>query len=173
MKELEEAETMQSNDENHENSHQENSTHQEHHHLPFKAIALVVKKTLDANRYATKKTIAQGLLDVALLTANASQLKYVLQVGQKHEFYTLMLTLIVVSIILQVIQGVLCAILGTVLDINKEHQQNNANRANNIIVALNVLLAAVNIVISVFESKDDIYLDTLTTTAPVTTTGNT
>ena len=38
-------------------------------------------KTLDANRYATKKTVSQGMLDVALLTANASQLKYVLQVS--------------------------------------------------------------------------------------------
>lgn len=58
---------------------------------------------MDANRYATKKTIAQGMLDIALLTANASQLKYILQVGQKHEFYTLMLIMISVSIIMQVI----------------------------------------------------------------------
>ena len=58
---------------------------------------------LDANRYATKKTIAQGMLDVALLTANASQLKYVLQVGEdNHPFYHLMLALIILSIILQV-----------------------------------------------------------------------
>lgn len=83
---------------------------------------------MDANRYATKKTIAQGMLDIALLTANASQLKYILQVsgsihfkclmitrfqficdfsfifqvGNKHEFYTLMLTLISISIIMQV-----------------------------------------------------------------------
>lgn len=57
---------------------------------------------MDANRYATKKTIAQGMLDIALLTANASQLKYILQVGEKHEFYALMLTLISISIILQV-----------------------------------------------------------------------
>ncbi len=57
---------------------------------------------MDANRYATKKTIAQGMLDIALLTANASQLKYILQVGHKHEFYTLMLTLISISIIMQV-----------------------------------------------------------------------
>lgn len=57
---------------------------------------------MDANRYATKKTIAQGMLDIALLTANASQLKYVLQVGAKHEFYRLMLTLITISISLQV-----------------------------------------------------------------------
>ncbi len=62
-------------------------------------------KTLDANRYATKKTIAQGMLDVALLTANASQLKYVLTVGpDKHPFYDLMLSLIIISIILQVSQ---------------------------------------------------------------------
>ena len=60
-------------------------------------------KSMDANRYATKKTIAQGMLDIALLSANSAQLKYVLQVGEKHEFYTLMLTLISISIILQVI----------------------------------------------------------------------
>ncbi len=43
------------------------------------------------------------MLDVALLTANASQLKYVLQVGEEnHPFYTLMLTLIIISIVLQV-----------------------------------------------------------------------
>uniref|UniRef100_A0A1B0D6D3 Uncharacterized protein n=1 Tax=Phlebotomus papatasi TaxID=29031 RepID=A0A1B0D6D3_PHLPP len=54
-------------------------------------------KSMDANRYATKKTIAQGMLDIALLTANASQLKYILQVGEKHEFYTLMLTLEIVK----------------------------------------------------------------------------
>jgi hypothetical protein len=61
-----------------------------------------LQKTLDANSYATKKTIAQGMLDIALLTANASQLKYVLQVGQQHEFYTLMVWLISISIVLQV-----------------------------------------------------------------------
>ncbi|XP_037786574.1 ninjurin-2-like isoform X6 [Penaeus monodon] len=58
-------------------------------------------KTLDPNRYATKKTVAQGMLDIALLTANASQLKYVLRIGEKHEFYSLMLGLIITSLILQ------------------------------------------------------------------------
>lgn len=59
-------------------------------------------KGLDANRYATKKTVAQGMLDIALLTSNASQLKYVLQVGPKHEFYMLLVVLISISIVLQV-----------------------------------------------------------------------
>ena len=35
---------------------------------------------LNVNYYATKKTISQGMLDIALLTANAAQLKYILQV---------------------------------------------------------------------------------------------
>jgi len=66
------------------------------------AGSLCLQKPLDANSYATKKTIAQGMLDIALLTANASQLKYVLQVGEQHEFYTLMVCLISISIVLQV-----------------------------------------------------------------------
>ena len=65
-------------------------------------LLLQPSKPLDANRYATKKTIAQGMLDIALLTANASQLKYILQVGPRHEFYSLMLGLIATSMILQV-----------------------------------------------------------------------
>ncbi|XP_037814970.1 ninjurin-1 isoform X3 [Lucilia sericata] len=64
-------------------------------------------KGMDANRYATKKTIAQGMLDIALLTANASQLKYILQVGEQHQFYKLMLILISLSIVLQICAGLL------------------------------------------------------------------
>merc|ERR1711934_1056378 len=71
------------------------------------------KRGLDVNRYATKKTIAQGMLDVALLTANASQLKYVLQLGEeRHEFYHLMLALIILSIILQALNGVVLLFIG-------------------------------------------------------------
>lgn len=57
---------------------------------------------LDLNNYATRKSFAQGMLDLALLTANASQLKYLLTVGEAHEFYHLLLTLVVLSISLQV-----------------------------------------------------------------------
>ncbi|XP_017041139.1 ninjurin-1 isoform X3 [Drosophila ficusphila] len=67
-------------------------------------------KAMNANRYATKKTIAQGMLDIALLTANASQLKYILQVGEQHQFYKLMLILISLSIVLQVTAGILLVI---------------------------------------------------------------
>ena len=55
------------------------------------------------DHYATRKTVAQGLLDVALLTTNATQLRFILSL-ENHEFYNLVLTLIIISILLQVNQ---------------------------------------------------------------------
>ena len=79
----------------------------------------LLQSKLNTNRYATKKTIAQGMLDIALLSSNAAQLKYILtvsgflqevtcwlvfvvQVGEEHQYYLPMLVLIVSSIVLQV-----------------------------------------------------------------------
>lgn len=59
------------------------------------------REPMNVGRYQTKKSIAQGMLDIALFTANISQLKYVLQVGNKHEFYTLLIVLLSVAIFLQ------------------------------------------------------------------------
>ncbi|XP_015836954.1 ninjurin-1 isoform X1 [Tribolium castaneum] len=112
-------------------------------------ISDYILKSLDANKYATKKTIAQGLLDVALLTANASQLKYVLQVGEKHEFYVLMLTLISISIVLQLIVAILFVIIGG-LNINKQRDHFAAYVLNDVILILIFLISVINIVISGF-----------------------
>ncbi|XP_055608574.1 ninjurin-2 isoform X2 [Uranotaenia lowii] len=108
-----------------------------------------VLKSMDANRYATKKTIAQGMLDIALLTANASQLKYILQVGEKHEFYTLMLVLISISIILQLIVGLLFVIIGS-LNINRKRDQTAAIILNDVILVLIFAISLINVIISGF-----------------------
>ncbi|XP_046673007.1 ninjurin-2-like isoform X3 [Homalodisca vitripennis] len=102
-------------------------------------------KLLDANRYATKKTIAQGMLDIALLTANASQLKYILQVGDRHEFYSLMLGLITTSIILQVVSASLETILSR-LNLNKPESQKVAVYMNHALVGCIMLTLVVNVV---------------------------
>ncbi|XP_021917167.1 ninjurin-2 isoform X5 [Zootermopsis nevadensis] len=109
-------------------------------------------KPLDANSYATKKTIAQGMLDIALLTANASQLKYVLQIGHQHEFYTLMLWLISVSIVLQVVSCTLALVLMT-LNINKPERQHVASVLNHVVVGF-VLVAMVADVIKMSFGLD-------------------
>ena len=45
------------------------------------------KKPFKYNQYATKKTFAQGLLDIGLLMANASQLKSLIDLGPDHQDY--------------------------------------------------------------------------------------
>ena len=40
----------------------------------------MIPQKLDVNFYNTKKSMAQGMMDIALLSANAAHLKYILQV---------------------------------------------------------------------------------------------
>ncbi|XP_076328205.1 uncharacterized protein LOC143234619 isoform X2 [Tachypleus tridentatus] len=56
---------------------------------------------IDVNIYATRKTLAQGMMDIALLTANASQLKLVLSQPDIHEYFHITVVLISASIVLQ------------------------------------------------------------------------
>ncbi|XP_026840330.1 ninjurin-2 isoform X8 [Drosophila persimilis] len=106
-------------------------------------------KAMDANRYATKKTIAQGMLDIALLTANASQLKYILQVGEQHQFYKLMLILISLSIVMQLLVGILFVAIGG-LNINRQKDQTAAVILNDIILVVIFVISVLNVIISGF-----------------------
>ncbi|XP_012260215.2 uncharacterized protein LOC105688447 isoform X3 [Athalia rosae] len=120
--------------------------------ISFKTVVNVIK-SLDVNRYATKKTIAQGMLDIALLTANASQLKYILQIGKQHEFYTLMLSLICVSIGLQIFSGLLSLSLNLMRDCKMD--DNSYARSVDWIgkarVTLSFVVFLVNLFIATFD----------------------
>ncbi|GIY21239.1 ninjurin-2 [Caerostris darwini] len=121
-------------------------------------------QNLDANVYATKKTIAQGLLDVALLTANASQLKYLLQAGKEHEFYYVMMTLISLSIILQVLTGCMMLLIANT-NLNEVKKQRRADNLNNAITIGIFLVAILNILIAALgiKNSDDLQAAVLST----------
>lgn len=68
---------------------------------------------LNMNHYANKKSAAESMLDVALLMANASQLKAVLEEGPDFTFYVPLITLISISLSLQIIVGVMLIFIGT------------------------------------------------------------
>lgn len=67
---------------------------------------------LNMNHYANKKSAAESMLDVALLMANASQLKAVMEQGPNFSLYTPTITLISISLCLQVTVGVLLIFIG-------------------------------------------------------------
>lgn len=56
----------------------------------------------DVNTYQQKKNLAQGMMDLALLSANANQLRYVLESSDTHPYYYSSLVFITLSIIFQV-----------------------------------------------------------------------
>lgn len=60
------------------------------------------EKVPDVNVYQHKKTLAQGMMDLALFSANANQLRYVLESASDHPYFYPGIFMISVSLILQV-----------------------------------------------------------------------
>lgn len=111
-------------------------------------------RCMDMNLYATKKSIAQGMMDIALLTANASQLKHLLHEGpEANRFYGLTVACVALSIALQVMVGILLIFNGR-YNINKTHQQRRAELFNNVIIIGVFLITVINIFVSAFSGPD-------------------
>ncbi|XP_065348460.1 ninjurin-1-like [Cloeon dipterum] len=109
---------------------------------------------LDVNIYSQKKTLAQGMMDLALLSANANQLRYVLDRGVDDAYYYISLTLISASIILQIAVGI-GLIWNGQFNIKKEKDMHLANRINNFTVIGIFLVTIINVFISAFSISTD------------------
>ncbi|XP_068585869.1 ninjurin-1-like [Cebidichthys violaceus] len=101
------------------------------------------------NHYANKKSAAESMLDVALLMANASQLKAVLEQGENFTFYTPIITLISTSLCLQVAVGVLLVFIVR-WNLNDEQNQRRLNTMENLATSLVFIIVVVNVFITAF-----------------------
>ncbi|XP_018549146.1 ninjurin-2 isoform X8 [Lates calcarifer] len=104
---------------------------------------------LNMNLYATKKTAAEGMLDIALFLANITHMKTVIEQGAGYRYYVAVLTLISFSLALQIVAGVLIIIIAR-RDINELANQKRMDSLNNMITILIFLIFVTNIFISVF-----------------------
>ncbi|MBN3317423.1 NINJ1 protein, partial [Atractosteus spatula] len=113
-----------------------------------------LRKPINMNHYATKKSAAQSMLDIALLMANSSQLKTVLQEGPDYQYYYPLVVLISLSMLLQITVGLLLIFLVRydLNDVRKQPKLNLMNDASTVLVFFTVL---VNIFITAmgFESS--------------------
>ncbi|XP_064541465.1 ninjurin-A isoform X4 [Drosophila montana] len=114
----------------------------------------------DVNAYQHKKTLAQGMMDLALLSANANQLRYVLETSNQHPYFYPSLLFISVSIIFQIAVGVGLIWNGR-YNIRNEQEICRANKINNYTVIGIFIVTVVNVLISAFAVADR---------APATTT---
>ncbi|KAM8799614.1 ninjurin-1 [Eudromia elegans] len=104
---------------------------------------------MNINHYANKKSAAESMLDIALLMANASQLKAVMEQGPSFSFYVPLIVLISVSLTLQVLVGVLLIFL-VKYDLNNPAKHGKLDFLNNLATGLVFIIVVVNIFITAF-----------------------
>nr|XP_019951504.1 PREDICTED: ninjurin-1-like [Paralichthys olivaceus] len=104
---------------------------------------------LNMNHYVNKKSAAESMLDVALLMANASQLKAVLEQGPRISFFTPIITLISISLCLQVTVGVLLIFIVR-WNLNDERKHRRLDTMENLVTSLVFITVVVNIFIAAF-----------------------
>ncbi|CAM4713385.1 unnamed protein product [Leuciscus chuanchicus] len=104
---------------------------------------------LNMNHYANKKSAAESMLDVALLMANASQLKAVLEQGPEYTLYTALVTLISLSLSLQVLVGILLIFI-VKWNLNDEQKHLRLNVFENITTSCIFIIVVINVFITAF-----------------------
>ncbi|KAL1516938.1 hypothetical protein ABEB36_000767 [Hypothenemus hampei] len=102
---------------------------------------------------AGKKTAAQGLMDIALLTSNANQLRYILEFNRKSHTFHITMTLIIISLTLQVAVAMLIIFKGRYYFKGKSKSV-NAKRVKNYVLFCVFLVTVVNIFVASFTTMD-------------------
>ncbi|KAM8802766.1 ninjurin-1 [Rhynchonycteris naso] len=106
-------------------------------------------RPINMNHYANKKSAAESMLDIALLMANASQLKAVIDQGPSFGFFVPLVVLISISLVLQICVGVLLIILVR-YDLNNPAKHAKLDFLNNLATGLVFIIVVVNIFITAF-----------------------
>ncbi|XP_065080667.1 ninjurin-A-like [Ochlerotatus camptorhynchus] len=101
------------------------------------------------NTYQQKKNLAQGMMDLALVSANANQLRYVIESFTRHPYYYFSLIFISVSLVIQIAVGV-GLIMNSRYDVNDKREICKANKINDMVTIGIFLITLVNVLISAF-----------------------
>ncbi|XP_010628646.1 ninjurin-2 isoform X3 [Fukomys damarensis] len=92
------------------------------------------------------------MLDVALFMSNATRLKAVLEHGPSSHYYAALIALISVSLLLQVVIGILLVVIAR-LNLNEVGNQWRLNQLNNAATILVFITVVVNVFITAFGAQ--------------------
>jgi membrane protein insertase Oxa1/YidC/SpoIIIJ len=101
------------------------------------------------NLFQQKRTVAQGMLDLALLSSNANQLRYILDYKERNHYYYISLCLISTSLVLQILVAI-ALVFKSRYNIENEKEYANADRINNVITMGILLITIINVFTSAF-----------------------
>ncbi|XP_066264930.1 uncharacterized protein [Branchiostoma lanceolatum] len=111
--------------------------------------------TPDKDTFTQTKSMAQGFMDMALLVANAGQLKLVLNEGRHGRIflYEFVLFLLVSSIVVQITVGILLYLKTRYTADNPEHRK-KLDLVNSVATGLVMIITVLNVFISAFVMVD-------------------
>lgn len=101
------------------------------------------------NLYRNKKLLSHGMMDVALFSANANQLRYVLENSDGSALYVICVVLLLISIFLQILVGV-ALLLSARYNVTHCEQRRMAFKLGNYVIVGIFLITVVNIFITSF-----------------------
>ncbi|XP_043823913.1 ninjurin-2 isoform X1 [Dromiciops gliroides] len=104
---------------------------------------------INFNHYATKKSVSESMLDVALFMSNATRLKAVLEQEPSSPYYTILVTLLSISLLLQVVIGILLIITAR-MNLNEVSKQQRLGQLNNTTMVMVFITVIINIFITAF-----------------------
>lgn len=106
------------------------------------------------NDYATKKTIAVGNLEIALLATNAVQLKTLLgNKTNKDTIWYISLVLVCASLLIQVLNACILVLLGKD-NLSKRSHQHRLVSLNNFSLILSIFVTVINVVLNILVAID-------------------
>ncbi|XP_034110591.2 ninjurin-A-like [Drosophila albomicans] len=121
--------------------------------MPNGCSGCVERPTPDLNVYQSRKTLAQGMMDLALFTANAHQLRHVWETKSHQPYFYFSIVFISVSILFQIAVGI-GLIWNYRYDIKNEEEIRHAYRNNNYTLLGIFMITIVNVLISVFAVQE-------------------
>lgn len=107
------------------------------------------------NKYATIKSMAEGMLDVTLLMSNAKQLAMVVNHGPEYKFYIPLIVLICLCLLLQIVIFLFLIFIAKT-NVNEVEKQKKLNLWNIIVTFLVGITLFINVFITaLMPGKND------------------
>ncbi|CRK90745.1 CLUMA_CG004437, isoform A [Clunio marinus] len=103
------------------------------------------------NYYHSKKSAAEGMMDISLLTANANQLKFILFYNRDSQTFYGALSLISLSLILQIVVGLLLVFRRR---FKTSGQKRQVSTLNEYLVLLIFLITVINVLAAVLTTTE-------------------
>uniref|UniRef100_G3TWF4 Ninjurin 2 n=1 Tax=Loxodonta africana TaxID=9785 RepID=G3TWF4_LOXAF len=122
---------------------------------------------INLNHYATKKSVAESMLDVALFMSNATRLKAVLEQGPSSHYYTTLVTLISISLLLQVVIGILLVVIDRGSPLHPQMPKRRLLYSSHAATSLVFITVVINIFITAFGAHKTGFLAARTSRNPL------